>query len=198
MCSCSNAFVTLRACAVIVVGVTGSMPVHGIGTAQFKVRLGDREVILRIYNCLLCHGEEGFNLISVSQMLRTKLNSINFTDGNSEIVIRKHGKVHKIPLNETEGLYELVGSPISVDHQQNLPRFDLTLESDAQLFEDDLIPASMMKSPSTLGRWTRKVLWLGTKSVCTVNYDNNAISVNSATRTFHPYHKHMWLEKLTK
>jgi hypothetical protein len=84
------------------VGVAGSMPVHGIGTALFKVKLGDKEVLLRIFNCLLCHGEEGFNLISVSQILRTKLNSINFADGNSEIVMRKNGRICKLPLNETE------------------------------------------------------------------------------------------------
>ncbi len=56
MSSCSDAFLTIRPCAVIVVGVTGSMPVHGIGTALFKIRWGASDVILRVSNCLLCHG----------------------------------------------------------------------------------------------------------------------------------------------
>ena len=66
MSSCSEAFITLRPCAIIVVGVAGSMPVHGIGTAMFRVSFGASEVILTVFNCLLCHGEdEGFNLLSV-------------------------------------------------------------------------------------------------------------------------------------
>ena len=113
MSSCSEAFVTLRPCAIIVVGVAGSMPVHGIGTAMFTVSIGDRDVILTVFNCLFCHGEdEGFNLLSVSQILRTKTNSIQFCEGN-------------------------------------------------------------LKSPSRLGTWTRKLLWLGARSLSTVEYDNN-------------------------
>ena len=42
---------TLRPCAIIVVGVAGSMPVHGIGTAMFRVSIGDRDVILTVFNC---------------------------------------------------------------------------------------------------------------------------------------------------
>jgi hypothetical protein len=45
MCSCSKAFVSIRPCAIIVVGVAGSMPVHGIGTALFLVSVGDKQVI---------------------------------------------------------------------------------------------------------------------------------------------------------
>ena len=104
---------TLRPCAIIVVGVAGSMPVHGIGTAMFKVSIGDRDVILTVFNCLFCHGEdEGFNLLSVSQILRTKTNSIQFCEGNSGIQIKKDGMEHRIPLRESDGLYELLGSPI--------------------------------------------------------------------------------------
>jgi hypothetical protein len=45
MCACSEAFHTLRARAILVVGVAGSMPVHGIGTACFILQHGDTEVI---------------------------------------------------------------------------------------------------------------------------------------------------------
>jgi hypothetical protein len=92
MSSCSEAFISLRPCAIIVVGVAGSMPVHGIGTALFLVKIGDKDVILRIFNCLLCHGEDGFHLLSVSQMLRTKLNSVTFAEGNSVIQIKSEGQ----------------------------------------------------------------------------------------------------------
>ncbi len=61
------------------VGVAGSMPVHGVGAALFLVKIGDKDAILRIFNCLLCHGEDSFHLLSVSQMLRTKLTSVTFS-----------------------------------------------------------------------------------------------------------------------
>ncbi len=37
MCSCVDAFDELRACAIVVVGVAGSLPIHGIGTAILRV-----------------------------------------------------------------------------------------------------------------------------------------------------------------
>jgi hypothetical protein len=70
MCACSDAFHFIRPCAVMVVGVAGTMPVHGIGTAHFLIKLGDKEHVLLIHNCLFCHGEDCFNLLSVSQLLR--------------------------------------------------------------------------------------------------------------------------------
>ena len=174
MSSCSEAFITLRPCAIIVVGVAGSMPVHGIGTAMFRVSFGDSDVILTVFNCLFCHGEdEGFNLLSVSQVLRTKTNSIQFCEGNSEIQIKKDGLEHRIPLRETDGLYELLGSPVSVNDRSELSVFNLTLEDDPRLFEEDRIMTNVMKSPSRLGTWTRKVLWLGARSLSTIEYDNN-------------------------
>jgi hypothetical protein len=79
MCACSEAFHTLRACAILVAGVAGSMPVHGIGTACFILQQGDTEVILRVHNCLLCHGEDSYNLLSVSQVLRTRKSAVIFS-----------------------------------------------------------------------------------------------------------------------
>jgi hypothetical protein len=60
MCACSESFHSLRACAVLVVGVAGTMPVHGIGTAYFVDVVAGKEHILRIHNCLFCHGEDSF------------------------------------------------------------------------------------------------------------------------------------------
>jgi hypothetical protein len=71
MSSCSEAFIDLRPCAILVVGVAGTMPIHGIGTAVFMLTVVATAILVRLYNCLLCHGEESFNLLSVSQMIRT-------------------------------------------------------------------------------------------------------------------------------
>jgi hypothetical protein len=76
MYSCMEAFSELRSCAILVVGFSRSLPAHGIGTANFIVHDDHGvECIWSIQNCLLCHsspGEDSFNLISVSQVLRTK------------------------------------------------------------------------------------------------------------------------------
>ncbi len=54
MCSCVEAFSTLRPCAILVVGVSGSLPIHGIGTANFVVKDSHgKEHIWKIHNCLL-------------------------------------------------------------------------------------------------------------------------------------------------
>ena len=108
MCSCSQAFISIRPCAIIVVGVAGSMPVHGIGTALFLVRVGAKQVIIKIFNCLLCHGEDGFNLLSVSQMLRNKQNSLTFSQGDSRLKIHQEKHDMQIPLTEVDGLYEII------------------------------------------------------------------------------------------
>ncbi len=82
--SCSEAFCTIRPCAILVIGVAGTMPVHGMGTARFVTIINGKEHILSIHNFLLCHGET-FNLLSVSQMLRSTNNSIVFKEGDSRI-----------------------------------------------------------------------------------------------------------------
>jgi hypothetical protein len=73
--SCSTAFQTLEPCTLEVVGVAGSLPIFGRGTAIFvlSLRRGE-EILVRIHNCLYSFGE--FNLISVSQMLTLPQNSL--------------------------------------------------------------------------------------------------------------------------
>ncbi len=102
--SSSDAFSTLRPCAILVVGVAGSMPVHGMGTARFTARVGGKDVILHIHNCLFCHGETS-NLLSVSQMLRFTTSSIIFKEGASKIYLKQRESDHilSINLNEEEG-----------------------------------------------------------------------------------------------
>ena len=85
MTSCSEAFSHLHACVVLIIGVGGSMPAHGVGTANFIGVTDGLEYIVTIHNCLLCHGEDGFNLLSVSQILRQPLNSVVFRSVSSHL-----------------------------------------------------------------------------------------------------------------
>jgi hypothetical protein len=176
ICSSSDAFFTLRPCAILVVGVAGSMPVHGMGTARFTARVGGKDVILNIHNCLFCHGE-AFNLLSVSQMLRFTTSSIIFKEGASKIYLkqRESDLILSINLKEEEGLYQLQLRPFSVNDTRNafLPIYDVTSENDPKLFDE--VPTNLMgrKAPSSLGQWTRKVLWMGMKAMETAEYDAN-------------------------
>jgi hypothetical protein len=161
MCACSEAFHTLWACAVLVVGVAGSMPAHGIGTAWFVLKMNGIEQIMKIHNCLLCHGEDRFNLISVSQMLRTRQNEVTFSAEESRIKLTKEHVSTVIGLNENEGLYELEVSPLYADddRKNTLPSWDLTLEEDPLLWQESAKKqeGTGMKAPTKLGVWYCKV-----------------------------------------
>ncbi len=109
MSACSEAFHSLRPCAILVVGDAGSMPAHGIGTACFVATAGDKEYILKINNCLLCHGEDKFNLLSASQTLRTRRNKITFSADGSRVTVAGSGNARDnidFGLRENDGLYE--------------------------------------------------------------------------------------------
>ena len=116
MSACSEAFHTLRDCAIMVVGVAGSMPAHGIGTACFVVKAGDTEYVLSIHNCLLCHGEDRFNLVSVSQALRSHNNEITFSAASSRVSVPGlRGDLQQridFGLVENDGLYEWDMTPL--------------------------------------------------------------------------------------
>ena len=79
-CLCSNkdAFVTLQACAIQMVGVSGSLSILGVGTAMFLVA-GHTHAssIILIHNCLLSPGGS-FNLVSVSQLQASGSNTVDF------------------------------------------------------------------------------------------------------------------------
>ena len=167
LCACSEAFHTLRACTILVVGVAGSMPVHGIGTAWFVVKIDGIEQIMKIHNCLLCHGEDDFNLISVSQVLRTQRNEVTFSTKASRITVTNgatgnKGRSTVFGLLEREGLYELEVSPLYADddRKNTLPSWDLTLAEDPYLWQDNATKRKEtgMKAPSKLGMWHCRVL----------------------------------------
>ena len=76
--SCSTAFRALEPCQLEVVGVAGSLPIFGIGTAIFALTLvGESEVLVRVHNCLCSFGE--FNLLSVSQMKTNQKTAIDLS-----------------------------------------------------------------------------------------------------------------------
>lgn len=166
MCSCSEAFHNFRACAVLIVGVAGSMPAHGIGTACFIIKVDGKEHILRIQNCLFCHGEDNFNLISVSQMLRTRTNEVIFSSDDSRLELRTEVSGSKpglvVGLQANDGLYEMEVSPLYADDERvrNLPHWNLTLDEDPHLWTDSgkQHGLSSMKAPTRLGVWHCKVL----------------------------------------
>jgi hypothetical protein len=185
MCSCMEAFSEVRSCAILVIGVSGSLPVHGIGTANFVVKDNDGfEQIWSIHNCLLCHrenGEESFNLISVSQMLRTKQIKVSFGADLSEVMIStKKKKEICFPLVPDDGLYSLNFGPISWNDSrfESLTRLEVTLEDDpvmrgvtssamaSKVNWSNPVgvcgpPVAPSKSPNKLGAWHAKIFWIG-------------------------------------
>ncbi len=64
------------------------MPIHGIGMAVFELTIGVTAILVRIYNCFLCHGEESFSLLSVSQMIRTGKVGVMFQEKAAYIEIK--------------------------------------------------------------------------------------------------------------
>ncbi len=168
MTSCAEAFHTLQACAVMIIGVGGSMPAHGIGTANFVGVLDGIEYIVTIHNCLLCHGEDGFNLLSVSQILRQPRNSVVFRWNASHLEIQVSDEMTtRFDLHESEGLYEMKLSPLYMDdwRMKSAERFEITLEHDSKLWGTDGGTQTLvdMKSPTKLGKWHSKMLWMSIK-----------------------------------
>ncbi len=109
-------------------------------------------------------------------MMRNKQNSLTF-GAHSGLQIMQNGQVVNIPLNEIDGLFEIVGRPINAKDKRlgSLLSYELTLESDPVLYreDDEYTSTLIMKSPSKLGKWQRKILWMGMKSITTVDYDEN-------------------------
>ena len=170
MSACSEAFHSLRPCAILVVGVAGSMPAHGIGTACFVATACDKEYIIKIHNCLLCHGEDKFNLLSVSQTLRTRRNEITFSADGSRVAVAGSGDVRdniNFALNENDGLYELEVVPLYINdpRMDALPVVEFTLQDDPRLWDNSgkQNQTTDKKAPTRLGIWHCKVLWLSRK-----------------------------------
>jgi hypothetical protein len=110
------------------VGVSGSLPVFGVGTAVFAVQtVTGRTVVVLIHDCLLCQGSP-FNLLSVSQFQSATRNSVNFSADPPSLTIKSsHGCVG-IPLVLDDGLYGFFAEPIhpSDDRYRSFSRWDMT------------------------------------------------------------------------
>ena len=184
MCACSEAFHSLHACAVLVIGVAGNMPIHSMGTACFVVQIGGTEHILEVHNCLLCHGEDGFNLLSVSQLLRAGENEVVFSQDASRIVIQGEARNQQpasLVLNEVEGLYEVKVTPLYPGDEKyaKLPRLTVTRKDDPGLWtgEKPLVDSEGRKAPSKLGVWYCRMLWttcrVGLQGIKSAEYEDN-------------------------
>jgi hypothetical protein len=168
--SCSTAFLTLEPCQIEVVGVVGSLPIFGIGTALFALSMqGGEEVLLRVHNCLYSFGE--FNLLSVSQMQTLPRNSLELSirspnlrlyaseiDGENQ-TLKSRKRFIDIPLVLDEGLYALHVKPISPDDSRHLTTqiFDLTPPGDYTPLTQT--PLRLVKNEkSTRQIWTTTVV----------------------------------------
>jgi hypothetical protein len=121
------------------VGIAGSLPIFGIGTAVFALTLkGGTEILVRIHNCLYSFGE--FNLLSVSQMRTIRRNLLDLSLHAPRI--RLHSSVEDngdnkktfvdLPLEIEDGLYAIAMEPISSDDSRYLSSqiFDITPPGD--------------------------------------------------------------------
>jgi hypothetical protein len=161
MCSCPDAFLSLRSCAIEVVGVTGSLPIFGIGTVMLVARSSAaRPMVVLIHDCLLSQGSS-FNLLSVSQS--SGLNSVDFTVGSPLLCVHSRDNPVTFPLVLQEGLYSFFAEPLhpNDDRARILPRFDWTPKttelSPALVVAPGATPLSPTQS-SLLGTWFPKLL----------------------------------------
>jgi hypothetical protein len=128
LCCCEDAFVSLRSCAIEVVGVSGSLPIYGAGTAAFTVTdsVGQLATVL-VHNCLLSPGGS-FNLLSVSQLQHSRQNSVDFNPESPHLRLQSSAGLCHVPLTMTDGLYSVPMASLSVNDERYLtqPIFDLT------------------------------------------------------------------------
>ncbi len=147
MCSCPDAFLSLRPCVIEVVGVSGSLPVFGVGTAMFVVNaLPAHPIIVLVHNCLLCHGSP-YHLLSVSQFQSSGRNTVDFSVGAPTLTISSNTSTRTIPLVIQDGLYGFLAEPLhpSDDRYRTLPRFNLTARVDSLVSMPT--PASTLPMP---------------------------------------------------
>jgi hypothetical protein len=170
--SCSSAFVTMEACHLQVVGISGRLTIHGQGTAVFLFSVNGQEALLRIHNCLHSFGE--FNLISVSQLKMIPGNSVDFSVvspfmrlslDQSEWSNQSFPDFIEIPMSMDDGLYSLSLEPVtpSDPRYRDLPVYDITPPG-------EFVPVSHMlcavPGPSDMSdkpTWTTEVLSSQTK-----------------------------------
>jgi hypothetical protein len=150
LCSCADAFISLRACAIEVIGVSGSLPIFGVGNALFAYTHDTGLVsIILLHNCVLSQGEV-FNLLSVSQLQASRLHSVKSSDSGSV----------KVPLSLADGLYSVGLEPISVNDVRygTHSRFDLTAKGDYSPPTVAETCLATKEGASPLGNWVCRLL----------------------------------------
>ncbi len=128
MCSCSDAFLSVRPCAIEVIGVSGFLPILGIGSAMFVVvNVADTPVVLLVHDCLLSQGSS-FNQLSVSQFQSSRTNTVDFSVGFPSLTLRSFTAHTIIPLRLEDGLYSFSAEPLSPNdgRYHSLPQLEMT------------------------------------------------------------------------
>ncbi len=148
LCSNVDAFISLQACAIQVIGVSGTLPVFGVGTAMFTVQdaVGQAAIIL-VNNCLLTPGGT-FNLLSVSQLQESGVNLASFDLTSPLLILRSTIGQFLLPMVLTDGLYSFSAAPLHINDvlYTTLPRYHLTSRGDYT----PPTTSSMLASSSTL------------------------------------------------
>jgi hypothetical protein len=153
-----------------------------MGTAYFIVTIDGMEHVMELHNCLLCHGEDGFNLLSVSQLLRAGRNEVCFSQDASRVVIKgNEGTSTSIDLKDNDGLYEIQVSPLCMgdNRKAHLPRLVVTPDNDVRLWaRESQTPAyEGMRSPTKLGVWYCRMLWtscrVGLQGIKSAEYEDH-------------------------
>jgi hypothetical protein len=128
LCSCSSSFSEMLPCYVELTGISGSLQIHGVGTALFLARdEGGIEILLRVYNCLFSYGD--LNLISVSQFQQVQGNVVDFSLGGPSMTVFSSGVMKRpvrIPLQLDDGLFGLSVEPFQPDD----PRYSSLIKCD--------------------------------------------------------------------
>ena len=131
MFSTSEVFISssLRMCSIEIEGVSGSLPVHAIGTARFLVQCSDASwIICLVHNALLTNGRH--NLLSLSQLLTTTYHGVRFV---SPAIVALHERSPTLsllacPLHAVDGLYSLPARMVSINDPcvSDFPMIELT------------------------------------------------------------------------
>jgi hypothetical protein len=174
MCSCADAFSSLKSCAIVVVGVAGNLPIRSFGTASFiAVDSSGNQRIIRIHNCLLCQNlgeDDNFNLISVSQVLKTTYSTVQFNLHHSSLSVKhgKHQQSIEFDLVPDDGLYAMEDFPVNASdpRHKRMVTVDLTVNEAMGLGrQPDGVGPNIVcvptKPASKLGTWYTNVLWIG-------------------------------------
>jgi hypothetical protein len=133
LCSVSSAFSDLQPCRVEVTGVSGSLPIHGFGTANFvALDHNGNPLIIRIPNCL--YGRCEFNLLSVSQPNQVGGNRVDFSlEGSAMMLAPPSGVLRssaRVPLVLEDGVFALHLEPLEEGDLRfgSLPKYTIMLK----------------------------------------------------------------------